>query len=99
MQILFFLLSFIIGAFIASFLGVIITRLRDLSRSNLQSVLIGRSACDHCNQTLTRRQLIPLLGYCFQRGKCYSCKTKIPSWMSWFELILGIVFALLYLQF
>lgn len=92
MQILFLILSFILGTLIASFLGVIITRLRDVSRINIKSVLIGRSSCDHCQTTLSWRQLIPLGGYLLQRGNCKSCNQAIPVWMSRWELTLGMIF-------
>jgi leader peptidase (prepilin peptidase)/N-methyltransferase len=43
-------------------------------------VLAGRSACDGCERTLHATELVPVLSYVAQRGRCRSCGARIvPS--------------------
>lgn len=39
----------------------------------------GRSACDDCGQSLKAIELVPLLSYAVQRGRCRSCGTTIAA--------------------
>ncbi|MDR0369567.1 MAG: prepilin peptidase [Candidatus Peribacteria bacterium] len=40
---------------------------------------MGRSKCPHCTHTLQTKDLIPLLSFCIQKGKCRYCHKKL-SW-------------------
>lgn len=42
-----------------------------------RSVVSGRSACDGCHATLGPLDLIPLLSWAIQRGKCRQCRARI----------------------
>ncbi|HLD20073.1 MAG TPA: prepilin peptidase [Patescibacteria group bacterium] len=42
-----------------------------------KSWLRGRSFCPHCKITLTAYELIPLISFIIQKGKCRKCKKKI----------------------
>jgi leader peptidase (prepilin peptidase)/N-methyltransferase len=42
-----------------------------------RSVVRGRSACDHCAAPLGPAELIPLLSWAIQRGRCRRCGAKI----------------------
>ncbi|MCC2975645.1 prepilin peptidase [Sphingomonas sp. PL-96] len=45
-----------------------------------RSSLSGRSACDGCNRTLRAIELVPVLSFLAQRGRCRSCGASIaPS--------------------
>ncbi|MFZ3483224.1 prepilin peptidase [Sphingomonas sp. 3-13AW] len=45
-----------------------------------RSSLAGRSACDGCGRTLRAIELVPVLSYVIQRGRCRSCAARIaPS--------------------
>ena len=44
--------------------------------------------------TLTRWQLIPLVGWLIQWGKCFRCKNKIPARYMWFEILMWTAFVL-----
>ncbi|RYY24655.1 MAG: prepilin peptidase [Sphingomonadales bacterium] len=45
-----------------------------------RSVARGRSACDSCGKVLRPVELIPVLSYVLQRGKCRACGARIaPS--------------------
>jgi len=54
--------------FIGSFLGILVDRLPEG-----RSIARPRSACDHCGRQLSARDLIPLVGWLVQGGRCRSC--------------------------
>lgn len=62
----------LLGAVIGSFLGVVLVRLPEG-----RSVIQGRSACDGCAKTLTIAELIPVLSWILQNGKCRTCGVAI----------------------
>jgi leader peptidase (prepilin peptidase) / N-methyltransferase len=67
--------------FIGSFLGVLIHRLpRDLP------VLFARSGCDACGTRLGPLDLLPLVSYALQRGRCRYCHDSI----GWFHPIIEL---------
>lgn len=68
------MLTALIGAAVGSFLNVLILRTR-----RQESALTGRSRCLRCGATLRWFELIPLLSFGWQRGRCRHCKTKL-SW-------------------
>lgn len=57
--------------------------------------LIQRSFCENCHHPLKFWQLIPILGFCIQKGKCYFCNNKIPSISTVIELVFGSLIAIL----
>lgn len=79
--------AFLLGAIIGSFLNVLIYRMHT-GRS-----LSGRSHCMTCGTTLTWKELVPLLSYVIQAGRCVSCRAHIPSRYFVIELATGVVFA------
>ena len=60
--------------FIGSFLGVLVDRLPEG-----RSIVRPRSACDHCGRQLSARDLIPVVGWLLQRGRCRSCGAPIDK--------------------
>lgn len=42
-----------------------------------ESILTGRSRCDHCRFPLRAHELVPILSYVIQRGKCRRCRAAI----------------------
>lgn len=62
--------------FIGSLLGVLITRL-----PHGEPVVVSRSRCDSCRHVLQARDLVPLLSYAVQRGRCRRCGVMI----GWFH--------------
>ena len=71
MELLNYFLFFLLGTFMGSFLGVVIDRL-----PRGESVVKGRSHCDHCKKSLTAIDLIPLFSFLFLRGRCRYCNKK-----------------------
>ncbi len=86
MEILNLVLIFILGSAVGSFLNVVILRLP--KGQNLR----GRSACPACGKTLSASELVPLLSFLWQKGKCKRCGRKISARYFLIELITATVF-------
>lgn len=86
--------SFILGAILASFGGVIIARI-----PNGESIVKPASHCSNCNNVLKWYDNIPILSFIILRGKCRYCKTKIGYFYFIIEIIGGLSFLLVFLQF
>ncbi|MBA4355740.1 MAG: prepilin peptidase, partial [Novosphingobium sp.] len=71
----------VLGAVIGSFLGAALVRLPDG-----RSVVRGRSACDGCGKALTVIELLPVLSWAMQRGRCRTCGAGIGGWQLGCEL-------------
>lgn len=82
------LFSFIFGLIIGSFANVFVLRY-GTGRS-----LNGRSSCAVCGKKLSWYELIPVVSYLIQRGRCSGCESKISIQYPLVELVFGIVFAL-----
>lgn len=82
---------FIIGAVLGSFYMVVGDRL-----SNNESIVVPRSHCSNCNHILSWYELIPIVSYIIQRGKCKNCHTKLSISYMLIEILSGILFALSY---
>lgn len=95
MQIVFILSSFILGAVIGSFLSVLIYRIRYNKKHTIKS----RSECVKCKETISPKDLIPLVSYLVLRGKCRNCSTSISIYYPLVELFTGVLFALMYLKY
>lgn len=93
MLIWFYLLLFFLGAVFGSFGWVIIERGREgFAWADWSRVFGGRSYCPSCKATLTRWQLIPLVGRLLQKGKCFRCKLQIPVRYMREEIMMWLVF-------
>jgi leader peptidase (prepilin peptidase) / N-methyltransferase len=86
----FYLLSFIFGAALGSFVEVIVTRL------NVAPMLASRSKCLSCGEALRASDLVPVFSYLFLRGKCRYCKVAYGPEAIVVEIAYGILFVLLY---
>lgn len=86
LQIIMYVLVFLVGASIFSFLNVVIYRVpRNIS------FVKGRSHCPDCDKTLSALDMIPVLGYIFLGGKCRYCKKKISPRYAGIELLGGLI--------
>lgn len=77
---------FVFGAIVGSFLNVWALRL------NSGIGLGGRSGCPSCGHKLSAFELVPVLSYLLLRGRCRSCRTRIPLQYFLAEVITGLVF-------
>lgn len=66
---------------VGSFLGSVILRL-----PADRPVLGARSACPHCGRRLRPRELIPLLSWLWQRGRCRRCGARLGPFYPLVEL-------------
>ena len=81
---------FIFGAIIGSFLNVVVLRW-----GTGVSALKGRSFCFNCSRTLTARELIPLVSFLLQGGRCRNCRSVISLQYPLVEGLTGLLFAAL----
>lgn len=91
MEVYYLIVFFIFGLILGSFYNVVGYRL-----PNKMSLISPSSHCTNCNHKLTPIELIPVLSYIIQGGKCKNCKQKIAIFYPLFELFTGILFALTY---
>lgn len=75
------------GAVLGSFFNVIGLRV-PLN----QSIILPRSSCPKCKHTLTPIELIPVLSFLIQRGKCRQCQVRISPLYPVMELLTGVLF-------
>jgi len=94
MEKLYLIAFFILGSIMGSFYHVIATRL-----SNGRSIISPASHCEKCNHILKWYELIPILSYVIQKGRCRQCKTKLPISYLMMEICTGILFAVCYHAF
>jgi len=87
------LLFFVLGAIIASFIGVVVARLH-----TGESMVHGSSRCDACGRALTPRSLIPLFSYTLARGRAHCCGARLSPTSTVAECLLGILFVVSYAQ-
>jgi len=71
----------IAAPFVGSFLGVVVSR----SRAP-RSILVGRSACEHCGAKLAPRDLVPVLSWLAARGRCRYCDAPLGLFYPGIEL-------------
>ena len=87
-------LTFILGACLGSFANVCIYRL-----PKTKQIVSGRSFCPKCKKKINWYDNLPIISFLFLSGKCRKCKKVIPLRYLIVELITGISFLLIYLNF
>lgn len=80
-------LAFIFGTIIGSFLNVAILRM------NTGKGFGGRSICFSCGKQLGAMELIPVISFLFQGGRCTGCRERIAWQYPIVEVTTGFVFA------
>ncbi len=88
-----YVLIFIFGAIIGSFLNVVIDRY-----NTGESIIYSGSRCFSCGKKLSWTELFPVLSFLIQKGRCRQCKSKISWQYPLVETITGIIFILLFRQ-
>lgn len=81
---------FLFGLIIGSFLNVVIYRY------NTGRTLSGRSGCLSCGHKLQWYELIPLISFVWQKGRCRHCRSRLSWQYPLVELGTGLLFALIY---
>ena len=86
-----YIFLFILGIILGSFYNVVATRI-----PNGESIIKPGSHCTNCYHELKWYELIPLVSYIIQRGKCRKCYKKLSIWYFLSELFTGLSFAFSY---
>jgi prepilin signal peptidase PulO-like enzyme (type II secretory pathway) len=64
-----------------------------------KETLLGQSHCDHCEKNLRLIDVIPIIGFIINKGKCYNCKVNIGIKHLIYEIIGGFLFTLSFLLY
>lgn len=85
---------FLFWACLASFGKVVID-----SENNPKHIILGRSKCDHCGHILGFWDLIPIVWRIINKWKCRYCSQNISIIYILLEIIIGLVFVMIYYYF
>ncbi len=77
-----------------SFFHVVATRL-----SNEESIISPGSHCHICNHKLRWYELIPVISYIIQGGKCRKCKETLPLSYLVIEIVTGVLYAVCFHEY
>ncbi len=92
MSYIYYLILFLFGLSVGSFLNVVALRYKPSRRVFNSRSLGGRSSCPYCNKQLKWFELIPLISFLIQWGKCRNCGHRISLQYPLVELLSGIIF-------
>lgn len=90
-EILLYIIIFLYGIVIGSFLNVLIYRL-----PKKENISTTRSHCMDCGHKLSWYDLVPLLSWLMLRGKCRYCKKKISVQYPLIESLNGFGYVLIF---
>jgi prepilin signal peptidase PulO-like enzyme (type II secretory pathway) len=92
MEWIFLIWFFCLGLIVGSFLNVVIVRF-----NTGLSFTKGRSMCFSCGKSLGFFELIPLVSFVLQGGRCRGCKSKLSPQYFLVELLTGLTFVSVFL--
>ena len=92
--IIFYIFVFIFGTIVGSFLNVVVLRY-----NTGVSATKGRSFCFSCGKKLGPLELIPVLSFLFQGGKCAGCQSKISWQYPVVEILTGLLFVVVFMKY
>ena len=92
-NVLFAIYIFIVGTVMGSFFNVVAHRL-----SNNESIIKPGSHCESCGHLLKWYELIPIVSFLIQGGKCRKCHTKLSWWYPIIEILTGSLYLISYLK-
>lgn len=83
-----------VGASLGSFLNVVLYRHAvPVAAGRRPATIVGRSRCPACGRQLTAFELIPVISYLVQRGRCRTCRQPISPQYPLVELGTAVLFA------
>jgi len=88
MQTVILIFTGVLGVIVGSFLNVVILRY------NTGKGIGGRSMCMACRKTLSWYELLPLVSFVIQNGRCRSCGARLSMQYFIVELLTGVSFVL-----
>ena len=89
-----YLVLFFFGLAAGSFLNVVSLRYKPGQKLLDLRVIGGRSRCLYCGKELAWHELIPLISFLVQKGKCRGCGQKLSFQYPLIELLSGLIFVL-----
>ena len=92
--IIFYIFVFIFGTIVGSFLNVLVLRY-----NTGVSIARGRSFCFSCGKKLGPLELIPVLSFVLQGGKCKGCHSKISWQYPIVETLTGLLFVGVFIKY
>ncbi len=84
-----FIVIFLYGIVIGSFLNVCIYRI-----PNKENIVTTRSHCMSCGHQLKWYELLPLISFVVQKGKCRECGTKLSVQYPLIEGLNGVLYVI-----
>ncbi len=94
MEVCYYISFFLFGLCLGSFYNVCGLRI-----PKGESVNKPRSHCPKCNHKLKWYELIPIISFIIQKGRCRECHTKLSWFYPFSELATGILFTVCYHSF
>lgn len=91
--VLIYIFTFIFGAIVGSFLNVVILRY------NTGEGLKGRSHCFSCRKELSPRDLVPIISFLINGGRCRFCGSRISPQYPLVEFFTALLFTLIVWRF
>lgn len=88
------IIIFLYGLLIGSFLNVCIYRI-----PKGESIAFPPSHCPTCNMNLRWYNLIPVISYAYQGGRCGNCREKISLQYPIVELLNAVLYLLIYIKY
>ena len=89
MDLLLYIYLFLFGLVFGSFYNVVGIRL-----AHGASIVAPRSHCPKCGHVLTAGELIPVLSYLIQKGRCRGCGSQVSAKYPFFELATASLFTI-----
>lgn len=93
-QALFWTYAAVAGALVGSFLNVCIQRL-----PSGESIIVPRSRCPGCEQTIAWYDNIPVLSFLLLRGRCRGCSESISAQYPLIEIATALLWAAAFARF
>lgn len=94
MLVFYLIIFFILGTLCGSFFTVVGLRL-----PKNENFTTTHSHCDSCGHELKLYEMIPIISYAIQRGRCRYCKQKIDIMSTFIEFFTGLLFAVSFYSF
>ena len=94
MSILYLIIFFILGSLMGSFFTVLGLRI-----PKKEDFITTQSHCDRCGHVLKLYEMIPVVSYLIQKGKCRYCHKKIDLLSTYIEIFTATLFAVAYYSF
>ena len=94
MNTFYYIMFFIVGTIFGSYYNLVATRI-----PKGESTITPRSHCENCNHELKWYELIPILSFAIQKGRCRICHTRLSYNYLLTELLTGILFVVSYHSF